>query len=389
MLTLRRAHRTASLGAEATKDATDAKPAGRLKWTVRSENVRTLLGPMAKHGTYRTAEISGMFREKGVLADERTLERALQGEVSRTHPIPGAAAVAFDETFDKQTPDHFIVRTAFISIDILRNMRADNARRDYIVAAIECAESFCKANRPSASGQGAAALDSLLAVAKFSRLHCKWHGRHQELPLLKEAKELLMRSIEASRAINHHISGRHVDLLLVPDYENLLFVASEIDEHESKRPFNANDNPHKTTREVLQQLKAWGAIEAMYQYAKENKCLRAAYNLAECHGLTGASSDAEAAFLLCFSIQPPEANGHLQLPETTQQPKDIPYLREAYEQALKTYREARAKGREKNKVRKTVKKLSLSEYAILAFAMTTGVSFILFATELLAKPLPG
>jgi hypothetical protein len=102
----------------------------RAQWTVFSDDVRAYyIRPLLKYGSQSLGRVARLFR-----VEEDKVRRISNGDVARTQAIKGSAAIVFDKTFPRTLPDFHIVRTAFLIMDQLRNMRADRTiREDYVV----------------------------------------------------------------------------------------------------------------------------------------------------------------------------------------------------------------------------------------------------------------
>jgi hypothetical protein len=347
-----------------------------------------------KGGSLKLGDVARMLN-----LDKDKVDRIARGAVTRTQPIKGSAAIVFDSTFDNTSLPHFnIIREAHLIVDQLRNMRADGARPDYIVNTIETGRSHCAIHRSSASGPAAAVLDSLDAVLKFSSVLCGWRPKNSGQPLseLREAKALVIKAIEGHRASKRQEDHDVGAFFLPTDYQNLLFLGSEIDERTTGLDFDDERNPRTETLTILQQLEKWGAIKELQDYARDAKSSRCAWNLATHFGLrahkpatekAGDKAATEEALLLCLQIQEPGPGEDLHVPEMEKGPRDISYLREAHERALKRYRDER-KAKEEGDVDESGKVVH-AIYAILAPVTGAAITVLMFVSELLAKPVPG
>jgi hypothetical protein len=368
----------------------------RVKWTVPSQDVREhYVNPLLNSRSLKIGHIARLFR-----VGKDKMDRISRGTVNRTHAVRGGAPIRFDKTFDRTLPHFEIIRGAYLIIDQLRNMRADVVRPDYIVNTIETGKSFLALHRSSASGPAAAVLDSLAAVLKFSGVLCGWRPKNAAQPLseMRDAKGLVMKAIEGYRAFTRE-EDRHVASFFLPtDYQNLFFLAAELDERTTGIDFDEDSNPHTETLAVLQQLEEWGAVKELQDYAQANGSLRAAWNLATVFGLrahnpviarAGDSEATEEALLLALRIQKPGPGEDLHVPEMGKGPRDISYLREAYERTLKRYRDEIKAKEEGDAKEENVSNVIHAIYAILAPVTGAGIALLLLVAELLAKPVPG
>jgi hypothetical protein len=366
----------------------------RVKSTVLSEDVRRhYIGPLMKGGSCKTTDVARILK-----LDKEKVDRITNGAVTRTQPIKGSAAMVFDATFDRADVAHFdVIRAAHLIVDQLRNMRAEGARADYIVNAIETGRSLLALQSSSVSGPAAAVLDSLDAVLTFSSVLCDW-GPKRPQQRLRDAKSHVVKAIETHRQFRREDDLYVSDFFLPTDYQNLMFIAAELDERTTRLDFDDERNPRTESYVILEQLEKWGAINELHEYGRETRSSRCAWNLATLFGLrankpatekAGDKAAAEEALLLCLQIQQPGPDEDLSVPEIKTGPRDIPYLREAYERALKRYRaekEAEEEGGvEDRKTGKAVQAL----YAIITPLTGAAITVLLFVSELFAKPVPG
>jgi hypothetical protein len=346
-----------------------------------------------KGGSLKTTDIARILK-----LDKDKVDRIAQGAVTRTKPIKGSAAIVFDTTFDRADVAHFdIIRAAYLIVDQLRNMRAEGARADHIVNTIEIGRSLLALRSTSVSGPAAAVLDSLDAVLTFSGVLCDW-GPKRPHQTLRDAKSLVVKAIETHRQSRREDDRYVSDFFLPTDYQNLMFIAAELDERTTGLGFDDERNPRTESYAILEQLEKWGAINELLEYGRQTRSPRCAWNLATIFGLranrpvtekVGDSAAAEEALLLCLQIQQPGPDADLRVPEMETGPRNIPYLREAYERALKRYR-AEKKAEEECQVEnwKTGKAVQ-ALYAIVTPLTGAAITLLLLVSELFAKPIPG
>jgi hypothetical protein len=216
---------------------------------------------------------------------------------------------------------------------------------------------------------------------------------------MQNAKTLVIKAIETHRASRRE-DDRHVATFFLPmDYQNLMFVAAEIDERTSGFEFDDERNPRTETLALLQRLEKWGAIKELHEYAWVNKSPRGAWNLASLFGLrahnpatirAGDEQATEEALLLGLRIQEPGPGEDLHVPEMEKGSRDVPYLREAYDRALKRYRAEKEAKEEGVMEEKSAGKVVHAIYAILAPVAVAAITILMFISELPAKlPLRG
>jgi hypothetical protein len=361
--------------------------------TISSESLRRTLMPL-RHRGFDTDDLSAELAKWGSSPDNKTLDRILRGESERTHRITGSSSVLFDNLFEKDMASNRVARLAHHIHELIGSARRDSTRPDDLANALEAADDLCAICRPSATDIVAGILDFLEGVAKLTRVaaKCDVKSRDEALGMLQEAMSLLKSSIERLRPFSSDDDSDgdsgYVDVFLIPAYENLLACASELDERSFNCPFNSSHNPRTATRGVVIYLNLCGAMKALRQYAENYNCAIVAYNLAEYAGLTDDQHEVERAFLLCFKLRRPTANGEWRLPGMTDDPRNISYLCAGFHRALEKFKQRKEQSSRKGRGIMLKKNIRRAGFSLLVY--TTGVSTILSAliAEVLAAAKP-
>jgi hypothetical protein len=378
----------------------------RMQWTVFSDDIRAYyIRPLLKHGSQSLGRVARLFR-----VEEDKIRRISNGDVTRTQAIKGSASKVFEKTFPRTLPNFHIIRIAVLIMDQLRNMRADNAvREDYIVTTIELGMSHYAVHHRSVTGLAAAVLESMRAVLTFTAAIYKWgcEDSDEKAREMRKAKVIIEEAIEMYRHLTSEEDRHYAKIFLARDYQNLMFVGSEIDELDNPTiEFDDERNPKTMTRAIMNQLSKSGAIEELRKYVMECRSLRGSFNLANYHGVTNKELAAEEDLLLCLRIQRPTWPEDLQVPEMRKGPHEIPYLKESYERAWKRYlkemkREEAEKARKRKEAERQRKgtkreegrnrtKVAALVYAVVVPMMGAAIGLLAFVTEVLAtKPVPG
>ena len=346
--------------------------------TIPTETVRRQLQPLLNVGFF-ASELSKMLGTAGKRPDPKTLDRAFTGETENTHRVAGATTVQFDNLVDGKIPGYNVARVSHHLHALMASARREN-RIDDLVTIIEASESHVAENRNIVNGFASATLDLLDGVSKCSRVMSSWNTKSDDhkLTLLQQARGGFLQCVEVSRSLVRNADNRsYIELVLVPAYENLLFVSEEIDEQVNKIAFNNPDNPRTVSREAASKLVEWGALEALREYASRFGCLVVAYNLADFAALV-SKNEAVKAFLLCFQLKSPDKEGNWILPEMTENPRNVSYLSEAYEEALKAWK-AQSKQQGGHET------LQSFIGTVLAHGIGVGIALVLGIAELAAK----